>query len=147
MNAEDRNSQEAAVGEVLMMLGRAFATNDASGLDGIYAEDADWVNAFGTRIHGREAIVHYLEKLFADQRFKAGRMVGKPQSSIRFLADGSVAVARTYVEREGQQTVDGGELPLRRNHSLKVLEKQAGRWLIVSEMYMDARDEQTLAVS
>jgi hypothetical protein len=33
---------------------------------------------------------------------------------------------------------------LRRNHSLKVLVKRDGRWLILSEMYMDAREGQTL---
>lgn len=136
--------EEAAIGDILMRLGRGFATNDAGGLEALYAEDADWTNAFGTSLHGRDAIIRYLEKLFDDGRFKAGRMVGKPQASIRFAAGGTVAIAKTYVEREGQQTVEGGELPVRRNHSLKVLEKRAGRWLIVSEMYMDARDEQTL---
>jgi hypothetical protein len=55
-----------------------------------------------------------------------------------------VAVVKTYIEREGQQTVEGSELLVRRNHSLKVLVKRDGQWLIVSEMYMDARDEQTL---
>jgi hypothetical protein len=62
---------------------------------------------------------------------------------MRFVGD-DVAVVKTYIEREGQQKVGGGELPVRRNHSLKVLVKRDGRWLILSEMYMDARDEQTL---
>lgn len=144
MDEFDIAKEESAIGDVLMELGRGFAANNASGLGPLYAEDADWTNAFGTSLHGRDAIIRYLEKLFADGRFKAGRMVGKPQASIRFAARGTVAIAKTYVEREGQQTVEGGELPVRRNHSLKVLEKRAGRWLIVSEMYMDARDERTL---
>lgn len=74
--------------------------------------------------------------------------IAEAQSS-DFAADeaaiGDVAVARTYIEREGQQTIDGGALPVRRNHSLKVLVRQADRWLIASEIYMDARSEQTLA--
>lgn len=144
MDADDRAREEAAVGEVLATLGRGFATNDAQGLEALYAADADWTNAFGTSVHGRDAIVGYLRTLFADARFEAGRMVGEPQAWIRFLGDGAVAVARTYVEREGQRTIEGGELPTRHNHSLKVLEKRGGNWLIVSEMYMDARDEQTL---
>lgn len=55
-----------------------------------------------------------------------------------------VAVATTYLEREGQRTAEGGELPVRRNHSLKVLPRDGDRWLIVSELYMDAREEEPL---
>ena len=62
---------------------------------------------------------------------------------MRFVGD-DVAVVKTYAEREGQEVVGGGELRVRRNHSLKVLVKRDGRWLILSEMYMDAREEQTL---
>jgi ketosteroid isomerase-like protein len=55
-----------------------------------------------------------------------------------------VVVAKTYVEIAGQQTADGKAMPNRRNHSLKVLSRQTdGRWLIVSDIYMDARDETT----
>jgi uncharacterized protein (TIGR02246 family) len=132
-----------AIGGLLATLGRGFATLDAEPLVPLYAEDADWTNAFGTCRHGRGPIIDYLRDLFADARFGAGRQVGQPQGSIRLLGDG-VAVAKTYLEREGQQTMDGGTLPVRRNHLLKVLEKQEGTWRIVSEMYMDARDESTL---
>lgn len=139
----DRAADEGAIGEVLMKLVTGFRELDASGLSDIYAEDADWTNAFGTSKHGRDEIVAYLEDLFANQHFAAGKVVGQPDVSIRFVAD-DVAVVKTYLEREGQQTSEGGELPTRRNHSLKVLEKSGDRWLIVSEMYMDARDESTL---
>jgi len=144
MGEFDIAKEESAIGGVLMKLGGGFATNDASGLEALYAEDADWTNAFGTSLHGRDMIIRYLEKLFADARFKAGSMAGKPQASIRFATQGTLAIAKTYVERAGQQTMEGNELPVRHNHSLKIVEKRAGRWLIFSEMYMDARDEQTL---
>jgi hypothetical protein len=35
-------------------------------------------------------------------------------------------------------------LPARRHHRLKVLTKEAGTWRIVSDLYMDARDDSTL---
>ena len=89
-------------------------------------------------------LIAYLTHLFADERFAAGKPVAPPQASIRFLGP-DVAVAHTYIEREGQGSLDGGTLPVRRNHSLKALVRCDGRWLIASEMYMDARDEQTLA--
>jgi uncharacterized protein (TIGR02246 family) len=116
---------------------------DPTGLEEIYADDADWTNAFGTSRHGRQAIVAYLRELFADRRFAAGKMVGSPKVSMRFASD-DVAVVKAYLEREGQQLVGGGEIPLRRNHSLKVLVKRNDRWLILSEMYMDAREERTV---
>lgn len=61
----------------------------------------------------------------------------------RSLLGHCLAGAAQTGEREGQQTVEGGELPVRRNHSLKVLVKRDSRWLILADLYMDARDEQT----
>jgi uncharacterized protein (TIGR02246 family) len=140
---EGRQEDEAAIGEVLTTLVTGFRDLDVSRLVGVYAEDADWTNAFGTSRHGRDAILAYLKQLFADPCFGAGRLVGQPEVSIRF--EGEVAVVKTYVEREGQRLVGGGEIPVRRNHSLKVLAMREGHWVVVSEMYMDARDEETLA--
>jgi ketosteroid isomerase-like protein len=50
----------------------------------------------------------------------------------------------THLRIEGQGLLGGGTIPVRDNHSLRVLQRQAdGRWLIVSEMYMDANTEQS----
>src|SRR5687768_16755694 len=54
MTDSDRAADQAAVGEVLMKLAAAFRGLDAGGLDGVYAQDADWTNAFGTTKHGRD---------------------------------------------------------------------------------------------
>jgi len=44
----------------------------------------------------------------------------------------------------GQGRVGGGEIALRDNFALHVLERRAdGRWSIVSELYMDAREDAT----
>lgn len=128
-----------------MRLGASFRELDVTPLEGLYAADADWTNAFGTSRKGAEEIISYLQGLYADEHFGAGKPTGPPQASIRFLGE-DVAVVKTYIEREGQQTADGGQLGLRRNHSLKVLQRQGDdRWLIVSDIYMDAREEQTFA--
>lgn len=137
-----RPDDQEAVGEALMALANAFRTLDASGLETLYSEDADWTNAFGTTKHGAAKIVAYLTELFADPHFAAGKPLGPPQASMRFVA-ADVAVVKTYIEREGQQTSDGERLPVRRNHSLKVLRREADGWKIVSDIYMDARDETT----
>jgi hypothetical protein len=50
----------------------------------------------------------------------------------------------THLRIEGQGLLGGGTIPVRDNHSLRVLQRQAdGRWLIVSEMDMDANTEQS----
>jgi len=141
-NEAGRPEDQQAVGEAMMLLANAFRTLDASGLNALYSEDADWTNAFGTTKKGAAEIVAYLTQLLADPHFAAGKPLGPPQASMRFVAD-DVAVVKTYIEREGQQTSDGDQLPVRRNHSLKVFRREAGGWRIVSDIYMDARDDQT----
>jgi uncharacterized protein (TIGR02246 family) len=141
MAANDRDA--TAIEQTLRTLQAAFASRNAELLRDVYVADADWTNAFGTTLSGRDAIVAYLTGLFADAHFGAGRFAGPPQVSVRPVTN-DVVVAKTYVEIAGQQTADGRDLPNRRNHSLKVLARQPdGRWLIVSEIYMDARDETT----
>jgi uncharacterized protein (TIGR02246 family) len=131
-----------AIGKVLRVLGTSFMVRDARPLMGIYAEDADWTNAFGTTLKGRRKIVDYLTDLFADPHFGAGQ-AGPPQVSIRLVTPDVVAV-KTYIEIEGQQALDGTTLATRRNYSLKVLQRQPeGQWMIVSDIYMDARTDAT----
>ena len=140
-DGEDADAQ--AIEEVLTRLSEGFARRDARRLAGLYAPDADWTNAFGTTLKGEDVILAYLERLFAEPRFRAGRMSGAPSVEVRPVADG-VVVAKTYLEIEDQETATGA-IPLRRNFSMKVLAREPdGRWLIVSDMYMDARDETTL---
>ncbi len=104
----------------------------------------DWTNAFGTSKKGATEIAEYLTRLFADEHFSSGKPVGPPQAAMRFVAD-DVCVVKTYVEREGQETSAGEQLSVRRNHSLKVFRREPGGWKIVSDMYMDAREDETFA--
>lgn len=142
MTTSDADAE--AIGDTLTRLAEGFARRDVTMLEGVYTEDADWTNAFGTTVKGSKAILAYLERLFADPRFRAGRMRGAPRVEVMPVAEG-VVVARTYIEIEDQETVGGEAIPLRRNFSLKVLRRDAnGRWPIAAEMYMDARDEVTM---
>jgi len=58
--------EKAAIGKVLGKVGKAFGMMDASIIADCYTEDADWTNAFGTTLHGRDDIIDNLERLFAD---------------------------------------------------------------------------------
>lgn len=136
-------SEQNPIEALLKTQYRAFAARDAEAMRGIYAEDADWTNAFGRSLSGRDAIVAYLGELFADPNFSDGEMLGEPQVSVRSVGDDAVAV-KIYTRIKGQKTVDGDTLPVRHNHSLKLIGRQDdGSWKIVSEMYMDARQETT----
>jgi hypothetical protein len=52
---------------------------------GVYSDNADWVNAFGTVKRGRDDIVEYLRGLFRDQNFNRGELAGPPETSFRVL--------------------------------------------------------------
>ena len=133
-----------AVGELMMKLAGAFRGLDATGVEELYSDDADWTNAFGTSKKGGAEIAAYLKRALADEHFGAGKPVGPPQASMRFITDDVCAVT-TYIEREGQETSAGEKLAVRRNHSLKVFRREADGWKIVWDIYMDAREDETFA--
>ncbi|MCX4775734.1 SgcJ/EcaC family oxidoreductase [Streptomyces sp. NBC_01264] len=110
----------------------------------VYAQDADLTNVVGKTFQGRDAIVGHLRRLFADPRFLAGTPVGSPRSELRWVTD-DVVIVKTYTEREGQQTVTGSALPLRRTYAFRVFHRADGEWLLVSDFYMDVRGESTLS--
>ncbi|HWV23009.1 MAG TPA: SgcJ/EcaC family oxidoreductase, partial [Thermomicrobiales bacterium] len=103
----------------------------------VYTENAEWLNAFGDWVQGRENIRAKLTELFASDEFAAGTIVGQPSGSVTVLTD-STAVGWTYQEIEDQQVAGSDEtIPLRKNHSLAVLVKEGDQWLIAAHMFMD----------
>jgi uncharacterized protein (TIGR02246 family) len=136
---------ERAIAHTLQQLLRGFKSRDARLLNEVYAEDADWINAFGSRKRGCEQIVDYLRGLFADDNFNAGKLVAEPEITLRMITKDVVLVSG-HLRVQGQRLLDGGVIEERDNHSIRVLQRQAdGRWLIVSEMYMDANTTQSYA--
>jgi uncharacterized protein (TIGR02246 family) len=133
---------QAAVKHTLATVFMGFAERNAEALDRVYARDADWVNAFGTVKRGADEIVEYLRGVFADGNFNDGELVDLPASRVRVVTD-DVVIVSTVLHVRGQGTVDGGTID-RANHSLHILARQNdGAWLIVSELFMDARTEST----
>jgi len=134
-----------AIEKTLTALLAGFSTRNADQLAGVYADDADWVNAFGSVKRGPTEIVEYLRGLFADANFEAGRLVAPPQSRLRRLSDDIVLVS-TRLEIRDQGLVGRGVIARRDNHSLRALQRQQDKsWKIVSEMYMDARSDLSYA--
>jgi uncharacterized protein (TIGR02246 family) len=138
-------SDQDAVFTTLFNLLSGFRERDADQLNDVYSDDADWVNAFGTTQHGGRDIVAYLRGLFADDNFNAGELAAPPASRIRRLTD-DVVIVSTHLQVAGQLLVDGSAIELRDNHSLRILARQPnGSWRVESEMYMDARTDETYA--
>ena len=136
-------ADQDAIAATLIALMTGFRERDAEKLVGVYTPDADWVNAFGTVKKGGDEIVEYLRGLFSDGNFNAGTLKAPPETTIRVLTPHVVLVS-AHLQVEGQKLVGGGEIEVRDNHSLRVLQRQGdGSWLIVSEMYNDANREQT----
>jgi uncharacterized protein (TIGR02246 family) len=136
-------SDQDAIVTTLISLMTGFRERDAEKLVGIYTSDADWVNAFGTVKKGGPEIVEYLRGLFSDDNFNSGSLKAPPETTFRVLTSDVVLVS-AHLQVEGQKLVGGGEIEVRDNHSLRVLQRQEnGSWLIVSEMYNDANREQT----
>ena len=136
-------ADQNAIGATLISLMTGFRERDADKLVGIYTSDADWVNAFGSVKKGGVEIVQYLRGLFSDDNFNAGTLRAPPETAIRVLTPDVVLVS-AHLQVEGQKLAGGGEIEVRDNHSLRVLQRQNdGSWLIVSEMYNDANREQT----
>lgn len=134
---------QAAVAATLGRLMRGFTERNADLLDGIYTDDADWVNAFGSVKKGNAEIVQYLRGLFGDANFDAGQLLAPPTTHLQKVTD-DVVVVSTALQVAGQLLVGGSEIALRDNHSVRVLARQDdGRWLIVSEMYSDSRTDQS----
>ncbi len=140
-------ADQEAIGATLIALRTAFQERDADKLVGVYSVDADWVNAFGSVKKGGEEVVSYLRGLFADANFGAGELRAPPEVVIRVLTP-EVVLVSAHLQVEGQKLLAGGEIELRDNYSLRVLQRQAdGSWLIVSEMFNDANRESTYAPS
>ena len=136
-------ADQDAIGATLLSLMAGFRERDAEKLVGVYTADADWVNAFGTVKKGGAEIVAYLRGLFSDDNFNAGVLTAPPETSLRVLSP-EVVLVSAHLQVQGQKLVGGGEIEVRDNHSLRVLQRQeGGSWLIVSEMYNDANREQT----
>jgi uncharacterized protein (TIGR02246 family) len=118
-----------------------FTQRDTGRLAGVYTDDADWVNAFGSVKTGSAEILGYLRGLFADQNFNDGQLAAPPTSTLRRVTD-TVVIISTHLQVTGQGLIGGGAIALRDNHSLHILQKQpGGQWQIISEMFNDARQE------
>lgn len=126
---------ETAIRAIVNHWQQAWSKFDASILEGDYADDADWSNAFGIRNKGSAKILAFMTAMFKRPAVQ-GRRTTWDEPRIRFVRSDVALVSRDY-QTLGHKTLDGNEMPERKTHSTWLLTKDDGKWRIVSQIISD----------
>jgi uncharacterized protein (TIGR02246 family) len=126
---------EAAIRAIVNHWQQTWEKFDASVLAGDYAEDADWLNAFGVRLTGGPKIVDFVSKVVKRPTVQ-GRHTTWGEPTLRFVRP-DVALAYRDYTTVGHKALNGQEMPQRSTHSTWILTKDAGRWRIASQVICD----------
>lgn len=130
-----QSDDKAAIRTIVSHWQQSWENFDPSVLQGDYADDADWLNAFGVRIKGGAKIVDFVSMVMKRSTVQ-GRHTTWGEPSIRFVRP-DVALAYRDYKTVGQRTADGVEMPERSTHSTWLLTKENGRWRITSQVISD----------
>ena len=132
-------AQGSAIGEMLRKFSAAATARDAKAYASLYAEDAQWINAFGDRRSGRSEIETFLARRFSHpgERDTKGTMIGSP--TLQLLRP-DVAVVQWVILGEGQRDDAGKVLPNRKTHHSLVVTKAGDKWVIANHVIMDERE-------
>jgi uncharacterized protein (TIGR02246 family) len=126
---------EASIRAVVDHWKQTWEKFDASPLADDYAEDADWLNAFGLKLQGGPKIVEFMKGMVKRPNVQ-GRQTTWDEPRIRFVRS-DVAIAYRDYRTVGHKALDGKEMPQRNTHGTWVLTKNAGRWRIASQVIYD----------
>ena len=105
-----------------------------------YAEEADWTNAFGDRVIGRDSLKQTLAFIFGLDFVMAGDSGDNEFADLTFLTP-DVALLRSKLVRIGQQMRSGETMPDRHVHHLRVFQRRDGEWQIVSHLISHAHEK------
>jgi uncharacterized protein (TIGR02246 family) len=131
----DSTADTTAIRAIVDHWRQAWDTFDASALRNDYADDADWLNAFGTRFKGSADILKFMTAVVKRPNVKDRRTTWE-DPKIRFVR-ADVALATRDYKTIGHRTPQGQEMPERHTHSTWLLTKQDGVWRIVSQVISD----------
>ena len=137
--AADELSRQA-VGELVDAFKESWSAQDVAAHIALFAEDAEWINAYARMFRGTEELAVFLEtRLFPNfaPRVSREEMANSRLISIRYFGDSAAVVHMATDGSRGESAIPG-EL-LRRTHLHLVIEKQQDEWLIVHTAIMDAR--------
>lgn len=128
-------ADEAAIRTIIQHWQQNWDKFDASVLEGDYAEDADWLNAFGVKHKGGASIVAFVGTVVKRPQ-NQGRHTTWGTPEIRFVRP-DVAIAYRDYQTEGNKAANGKDAPERRTHSTWIMAKNGGKWQIISQVISD----------
>ncbi len=108
---------------------------DASSLRDDYAEDADFLNAFGTRLKGRAEILSFANRVVRRPNVQDRHTVWS-EPVIRFVRPDVAICSRDYTT-SGQRTLEGQPIGVRKTHAVWVLRRDEGKWHVISQFISD----------
>jgi len=132
---QSTSGDEAAIRAIVNHWRETWDKFDASALEGDYAEDADWLNAFGVRIEGGPKIVAFMKQMVKRPNVQE-RQTTWEEPRVRFLRPDVAVVYRDY-KTVGHKLPNGMEMPQRNTHGTWVLTKDGGRWRIATQFIYD----------
>jgi uncharacterized protein (TIGR02246 family) len=132
-------ADSAAVMNLMGKFGRARGAGDAKTVASCFSTDAEWTNAFGVVVRGREKLHEFLGWLFSEdmEGTTEGESIKAKLVSLRYIGDNAVVIHGVTESTRGESRVGKGT---RKVHVTFVLSKNSGEWLIAHQMIMDARD-------
>ena len=130
----DSARDEATIRSIVDHWRHAWQAFDASVLEGDYADDADWLNAFGVRKRGAAEIVAFASQVVKQPNVQ-GRQTNWGEIHVRFLRP--TWRSPFVITKQPGTTRDGRELPERRTHANWLLTKEGGKWRIASHVISD----------
>lgn len=135
-NAEHR----AAVEDLLDAFKTTWAAQDVAAHIALFADDAEWINAYARMFRGRAELEAFLrDRLFPafDSRVSQQEIRNATLVSVRYLGN-DAAVLHLYTDgARGESAIPGQAL--RRTHLHLVFAKSGEQWKIAHTAIMDAR--------
>lgn len=128
-----------AIAAFLGQFGAAWGGGDAEALSALYADDAEWINAFGVVVRGSDELRDFFAPMFAafGDAVSAEESTNARRVSLRFVGADVAVVHNVTISTRGAGRDGTVE---RRVHITLVLAKEEGTWRIVHQMIMDARE-------
>ena len=131
-------SEEAAVRQLVKNFDDAATTHDPVKYAAMFADDADWENAFGDRQHGRQAIEAFMRPIM--RTFSTAKE-SITDVKVRCLAP-DFALVDIYQTIAGQKTPKGLDVPTRHIRMTQIHEKRNGAWVIRVHRVADLRSKE-----
>lgn len=143
ISSETEQENEKAIRKIVENWTIGWNSRDSKLVMDGFAEDVDWMNAFGVKKKGREELKAFLDWVFSLDNSKE-RENSEVITLIRFIRpDVALVYADFFVKK--QRYLTGEEMADRKGHNLRVMVKGKDQWQIASMLIMDEKSTEHLS--